>query len=72
MDKSNCALAELHVITELIKASDAGKTLNFTKLKGTSAHKCKPQGIHKLADVLKGLPNNHLKSQIMALFADQV
>jgi hypothetical protein len=25
-----------------------------------------------LADVLKGLPNNHLKSQIMALFADQV
>lgn len=54
--KSNYALAVSHVVTELIKAYDAGDTLNFTKLKGTAARKYKLQGIPKLADILQALP----------------
>ena len=54
--KSNYALAVSHVVTDLIKAYDAGETLNFTKLKGTAARKYKLQGIPKLADILQALP----------------
>ena len=54
--KSNYALAVSHVVTELIKAYDAGDTLNFTKLKGTAAKKYRLQGIPKLADILQALP----------------
>lgn len=54
--KTSYALAVSHVVTDLIKAYDAGDTLNFTKLKGTAARKYKLQGIPKLADILQALP----------------
>jgi elongator complex protein 3 len=54
--KSKYALATSHVVTDLIKAYDAGDTLNFTKLKSTAAKKYKLQGTPKLADILQALP----------------
>lgn len=54
--KTKYALAVSLVVTDLIKAYDAGDTLNFTKLKGTAAKKYKLQGIPKLADILQALP----------------
>ncbi|OEU21031.1 histone acetyltransferase ELP3 [Fragilariopsis cylindrus CCMP1102] len=54
--KSKYALATAHVVTDLIKAYDAGDTLNFTKLKSTAAKKYKLQGTPKLADILQALP----------------
>lgn len=54
--KAKYALAVSLVVTDLIKAYDAGDTLNFTKLKGTAAKKYKLQGIPKLADILQALP----------------
>ncbi len=50
------ALAVSDVCDELIKAYDAGDTLNFTKLKGRAAKKYKLQGIPKLSDILQALP----------------
>jgi hypothetical protein len=55
-NKSNYALAVSHVVAELIKAYDAGDTLNLSKLKGTAAKKYKVQGIPRLADILQALP----------------
>ena len=57
--KTKYALAVQLVVTDLIKAYDAGDTLNFTKLKGTAAKKYKLQGIPKLADILQALPIAH-------------
>mmetsp|Transcript_3718 Transcript_3718/g.7981 ORF Transcript_3718/g.7981 Transcript_3718/m.7981 type:complete len:569 (+) Transcript_3718:432-2138(+) len=54
--KTKYALATSLVVQDLIKAYDAGDTLNFTKLKGTAAKKYKLQGIPKLADILQALP----------------
>ena len=54
--KTKYALAVSLVVQDLIKAYDAGDTLNFTKLKGTAAKKYKLQGIPKLADILQALP----------------
>jgi elongator complex protein 3 len=54
--KTKYALALQLVVTDLIKAYDAGDTLNFTKLKGNAAKKYKLQGIPKLADILQALP----------------
>mmetsp|Transcript_11952 Transcript_11952/g.28364 ORF Transcript_11952/g.28364 Transcript_11952/m.28364 type:complete len:568 (+) Transcript_11952:377-2080(+) len=54
--KTKYALAVSLVVTDLIKAYDAGDTLNFTKLKGSAAKKYKLQGIPKLADILQALP----------------
>lgn len=55
-NKSNYALAVSHVVTELIKAYDAGDTLNLSRLKGAAAKKYKVQGIPRLADILQALP----------------
>lgn len=54
--KTKYALATSLVVTDLIKAYDAGDTLNFTKLKSNAAKKYKLQGIPKLADILQALP----------------
>jgi elongator complex protein 3 len=54
--KTKYALAVSLVVTDLIKAYDAGDTLNFTKLKSSAAKKYKIQGIPKLSDILRALP----------------
>mmetsp|Transcript_8212 Transcript_8212/g.12370 ORF Transcript_8212/g.12370 Transcript_8212/m.12370 type:complete len:550 (-) Transcript_8212:57-1706(-) len=58
------SLAISHVVNEIIKAYDAGATLNLTNLKSKSAKKYKLQGIPRLADILNAIPISH-KQQLI-------
>lgn len=48
-----------YIVTTLMKAYDAGDTLNLSKLKAEAAKKYKIQGIPRLSDILQSIPISH-------------
>lgn len=56
---ANYAIAVSLIVSELIRAYDGGKTLNFTKLKGEVSRKYKLPGIPKVTDIISAIPHEY-------------